>query len=153
MGSQSIIHRLVSPLANILLRSKLTLARRSEQRVSIGSGDFIRIQGHEVSIARVDLVFAHELSAGEKRLFFLVTDVVRPSPAVDEALEVPRLQLTENWRVVGLPAVSSSKVWAVPISKRSQRFEPKDATYCVDGRSGQGGHKDLLLCPWEINFM
>jgi hypothetical protein len=54
-----------------------------------------------VGIARVDLVFAHELSAGGKRLFFLVTDVVRSPQAVDEFLEVPRL------RVVGLPAVNS----------------------------------------------
>ena len=49
----------------------------------------------------MDLVFAHELSAGEKRLSYLVTDVVRSSQAVDKVLEVPRL------RVVGLPAVNS----------------------------------------------
>jgi hypothetical protein len=72
----------------------------------------LRITGYEVGLARLDLAFVHELQAGERRLFLLVTKASLKD-SVDSVLGVPCWKLNETWRVIGLPAVKADQIWVV----------------------------------------
>jgi hypothetical protein len=133
----------------------------TEHRISFCSGDFIKIKGHDVSIVRLDLVLVHELPGGEKRVFLLVTDVISLDKQ-ESILYIPCLRLTEKWRITGLSALLSDKIWIVPRVCAKRRFQLKDDCCWVlkteqaaedEARSVADLENKLLFCPWEITFM
>jgi hypothetical protein len=127
---------------------------KSEDRVSFKSGDFVKITGYDVDLVRLDLAFVHELTAGQKRLFLLVTEVVMLE-GQDKVMNVPRMHLTQSWRVVGLPCMLGEKVYLVSRSQEQQQFKLEDTSFLARGKvsAQDDATGELLYCPWEISFI
>jgi hypothetical protein len=99
---------------------------------------------------------AHELSAGEKRLFLLVRDVSMQVELVT-VLNIPRLQMSSSWQIIGLSAVVAERVCIIARSGKLRIFKMDNLSFSVENFEYNNGavdrDGDLLHCPWEITFM
>lgn len=102
--------------------------RMLERRLTFACGDYVQYQGD--LIGRIDRIFVHEISRGQKRLFAILTKCsAHPQQNLDPSFESPLLQLSDDTIIVGLPAISGQKIYVLPL---------KD--------------KDLIFVDWQIQL-
>ncbi|KAI9848827.1 MAG: hypothetical protein M1837_006343 [Sclerophora amabilis] len=128
----------------LLFYMKLSFTDRlSERRVTLNLGDFVLVR--DALLARLDHIFVHQLEPGQKRAFAMLTMVETTGPlGLDEVLKLPLRRLSSHQKIVGLPGLMGTMVWAISASRKRGQ-----AGFNCLSREG-----DLVLhCVWDINFL
>jgi len=104
----------------------------TRRRAVFAVGDWVMLKDGRV--AKLDGIFIHAIS-GPQRMFAVAsfTNQLRSgeNSLRDTLLEVPLLQVNGQRGVVGLPAITSRRIWVVPCAHSSQ----------------------LMWVDWDIYFM
>ena len=104
--------------------------------------DYIR--HHHDRLARIDGIFLMTIT--NTRAFLKITEVdSTATPGYrDPVLEMPILQLTDDTRIIGLPAVDLSKPYLIPV-----RSQPNSSLQFDADTSS----KELLQITWTLQFL
>lgn len=134
--------------------------RNTEHRISHNIGDFIEYDDEGIiQLGRLDYVFVHE-AFNEHRLFAIVTNVVEAS-SVDPVLDLPLRRLSNEGfvghegkrfgsRIIGLPVVSASRPYVIPVHASSLGLELDQDVLHLKAYSDSGS-KALLHCnKWKV---
>ncbi|KAI9688924.1 MAG: hypothetical protein M1820_010214 [Bogoriella megaspora] len=107
-----------------------------ERRCTYSINDFIRLR--DGSIGRIEYLFSHELS-GIQRLFIACTlaDTDGDTFGFDPILGLPFMELTDEQKIFGLPAVVAERIWMIPVESRPEGLR-------------RGGDRLLLHCTWDV---
>ncbi len=112
-----------------------------ESRISYEVGNYIQFRGTE--IGKIDNIFVHELSLGSRRLFCRVTKTSSRLLSVDPVLRLPSLETTSEQIIIGLPSISTKRLYIIPVEHRENRGELR-----------MGGDHMLLYCNWtDLQFL
>lgn len=88
-------------------------------------------------------IFIHEIIQGRPRVFTLL-GYPEENPEIDELLGLPLYRFLDNECCVGLPFISSQKVFAISVDKT-----PETGELSVN-REGRG--EFILHCSWNVHF-
>lgn len=102
----------------------------------------------EQLIVRIDYIFVH-IDRKEKRIFAVVSHA-KQTQEKDSVLRLPYLEVPVNVkgkvnRIIGLPLIKSTRVYAVPFNTESNN------TMIAFNDDGKG--KEYLLVDWPIRFL
>ena len=93
--------------------------------------DFIKI--YTGSIARLGVLFIHQLASGSRRLFAKVVEVdgveSQGLGLRDSILDLPLLRLEGVESVIGMPAIKAEKLYIVPLAPLNSEAETQ-LIYC-----------------------
>lgn len=135
--------------------------KASQRRMVLGRGDFVRytdtadpMDDSNDQIGRIDHMFTHESSPGKPRLFFCITPAQSvPHPKFDGQLtdsisecKVRKMVSAAEQIIVGLPAISGKRVYAVPYQNHVGQYIKR-----VTGEVKAGDN--VLFADWDIQFL
>ncbi len=87
------------------------LATRDGHRLTFAVGDFV--QFHNDKTGRLDHIFLHDMS-GLRYIFLILTKLRKLAP-LERVLGVPRMELTDEPVLIGLPAIQGSQRYIIDI--------------------------------------
>jgi hypothetical protein len=142
-----------------LFQRELTYVNsNNNHRITISIGDFIQVRQDErvpSGIARVDIIFIHELLSGYRRVFAMITRVSDYGQR-DLVTGAPILNLQHRQEIVGLPAVEGRKLYVVSLSRKLCGIKLEElvhGTARIGKDSPSGEVESLLHCPWDVTFL